>query len=70
MHNLCIVMHAMDIIFIKGAHHLTKASCETSARSLKDFLSKGEKNAKNILPKFKVFQMTAGTLLGKPRIQN
>ena len=31
-----------------GAHYLTKASCEISATSLKDFLSKGRKRAKNI----------------------
>ena len=30
-----------------GVHYLPKTSCETSASSLKDFLSKGGKSAKN-----------------------
>ena len=29
------------------AHYLTKASCEIAALSVKDFLSKGRKSAKN-----------------------
>ena len=32
-----------------GAYYLNKASCEVSASSLKDFLSKGRKSAKNAL---------------------
>ena len=31
-----------------GAHYLTKAACEISALSPKDFLSKGGKGAKNV----------------------
>ena len=36
------------------AHHLTKASCEISARTLKDGLIKGKKTAKNeqIMPSY------------------
>ena len=30
-------------------HYLTKAPCEIAASSLKDFLSKGRKSAKNAL---------------------
>ena len=37
------------------AHYLTKASCEIAALSVKDFLSKGWKSAKNA---WKIFQIT------------
>ena len=36
-----------------GAHHLTKAACEISVRSLTDFLKKGGKSAKTqIMPNY------------------
>ena len=35
-----------------GAHSLTKASCEISAASLKDFLSKGGKKPAYIIPNY------------------
>ena len=34
------------------AHYLTKASCESAASSLKDFLSKGRKSAKKRIKDF------------------
>ena len=34
-------------LHLSGVHYLTKASCEISASSLKDFLNKGRKTAKN-----------------------
>ena len=36
-----------DHLHCFAAHYLTKASCEMSASSLKDFLNKGRKSAKN-----------------------
>ena len=41
--NACKKHH----LHLLGAHYLNKASCEISASSLKDFLSKGGKSAKN-----------------------
>ena len=46
MKNLCLVMLATNTIFIDllPAHYLTKASSESSASSLRDFLRKSGKS--------------------------
>ena len=46
MTNYACHMHHLQWV---DAHYIIKASCEIAASSLKDFLSKGRKSAKNAL---------------------
>ena len=46
MTNYACHIHHLQLF---DANYLTKASCEIAALSVKDFLSKGRKSAKNAL---------------------
>ena len=47
MDNLCLIKIALHYLHWLGVYCLTKVSCEISASSLGNFLSKGGKSAQN-----------------------